>query len=199
MKRQLKLSTIWKKIIMKNKKIIFNLTFTSINLAIGLVLPLLTMQIPEVGKMLLPLHLPVFIVGLICGYKYGLLIGITLPLLRSLIFHMPALYPNAICMSIELASYGLFSGLIFSLLKKTKINYLANIFISLILSMLLGRIIWGASRFLIGVIDQSNVFSFKYFINASLLTAWPGIILQLLIVPSVVILTNNIIKSHQSN
>ena len=74
-------------------------------LAIGLILPFITMQIPAVGKMLCPMHIPVLLCGYICGWPYGLLIGIITPLLRGILFGMPAIFPNAVCMAFELATY----------------------------------------------------------------------------------------------
>ena len=70
-------------------------------LAIGLILPFITMQIPAVGKMLCPMHIPVLLCGYICGWPYGLLIGIITPLLRGVLFGMPAIFPNAFCMAFE--------------------------------------------------------------------------------------------------
>lgn len=79
--------------------------------AIGLVLPFFTGQIPAVGRMLLPMHIPVLLCGLICGWKYGLAVGAVLPLTRSLLFGMPTLYPTAIAMTFELATYPVISVL----------------------------------------------------------------------------------------
>ena len=76
-----------------------NLVLAAMFLAIGLVLPFFTGQIPAVGKMLLPMHIPVLLCGLICGWQYGLGVGFVLPLLRSLLFSFPAMYPNAISMA----------------------------------------------------------------------------------------------------
>ena len=63
-----------------------NLTLSAMFLAIGLVLPFLTGQIPEIGSLLLPMHIPVFLCGLICGWQYGAVVGFILPLLRNLLF-----------------------------------------------------------------------------------------------------------------
>ena len=48
-----------------------NLLLAAMFLAIGLVLPFFTGQIKEIGNMLLPMHLPVFLCALICGWQYG--------------------------------------------------------------------------------------------------------------------------------
>ena len=102
---------------MKNK-IIFNISFSGIMVALGMILPFLTGQIPEFGNMLCPMHIPVFICGLVCGWKYGLVVGFIIPLLRSSIFGMPPIYPTAVSMSIELATYGFISGLLIKIFKE---------------------------------------------------------------------------------
>ena len=108
-------------------------------LAIGLILPFITMQIPAVGKMLCPMHIPVLLCGYICGWPYGLLIGIITPLLRGVLFGMPAIFPNAFCMAFELATYGLVAGILSEKMKKD----IKSLYISLIAAMLCGRIVWG--------------------------------------------------------
>ena len=98
-----------------NKNSIFKITFSSIMIAMAMVLPFLTGQIPEIGAMLCPLHIPVIICGLICGWKYGLVCGFVVPLLRSAIFGMPPMYPTAISMCFELATYGFICGILFTI------------------------------------------------------------------------------------
>ena len=172
------------------KKEVFNIAFSGILLAIGLVLPFLTGQIPEIGSMLLPMHLPVLICGFICGWKYGLIVGFTTPILRSFIFGMPYFYPAALAMGFELATYGLLCGLIFKLLNNKKLNLVVSIYITLIISMISGRVVWGIVRFIMGVIDASNIFSFKMFIAGAFVTAWPGIVIQLILIPTLLISLN---------
>ena len=108
-------------------------------LALGLVLPFLTGQIPKIGQMLLPMHLPVLIAGFVLGSPWGLAIGLLTPVLRSLLFGMPPMFPSAVVMGFELAAYGFFSGLFHKLLPQKNIF----IYISLILAMVLGRGAWG--------------------------------------------------------
>lgn len=92
---------------MKSKEI-KNITLSAMFLGLAIVLPFLTGQIQVVGKMLLPMHLPVLLCGLICGWQYGAVIGFITPIMRSLIFGMPPLYPTALAMAFELAAYGFF-------------------------------------------------------------------------------------------
>ena len=89
-----------------------NLTLSAMFLAIGMVLPFLTGQIPEVGNMMLPMHIPVLLCGLICGWQYGAVLGFVLPLIRYFVFGMPVLFPTGTAMAFELMTYGLVIGLV---------------------------------------------------------------------------------------
>ena len=90
-----------------------DLTLTAMFLALGLVLPFLTGQIPQIGNMLLPMHIPVFLCGLICGWRYGAILGFILPILRNAVFGMPVLFPTGIAMAFELMTYGLVAGFLY--------------------------------------------------------------------------------------
>ena len=111
-------------------------------LALALVLPFLTGQIPQIGNALCLIHFPVFLCGFFCGPWYALAVGFTAPLLRSLIFGMPPMIPKGAAMAFELATYGLVSGILYQTLPKKK----SSIYISLITAMLAGRVMWGAVR-----------------------------------------------------
>ena len=82
-------------------------------MAVGIVLPFFTGQIPHVGNMLLPMHLPVIVCGLICGWQYGGIVGFMLPLLWYVLFGMPPM-PNGLAMAFELAAYGAISGFLYN-------------------------------------------------------------------------------------
>ena len=161
-------------------------------LALGLVLPSLTGAIKEIGDSLLPMHLVVMLCGAICGWKYGLLVGAVLPFLRSLLFSMPPLYPNAVWMAAELATYGLVIGILYACLGG---NSKLRIFISLICSMIAGRIVWGITKAaLLGIAGKP--FGIEAFIIGGFVDAIPGIILQLILVPSIVILIDKSLSTH---
>lgn len=151
-------------------------------MAIGLLLPFLTGNIPQIGRYLCPMHLPVFLCGLICGWKYGLAVGFITPLLRSVLFQMPALYPSAVGMAFELAAYGACVGILFMLFKKKNAG---TVYLALIPSMIVGRLIWGAARtVMLGLSGPDTAsFSFSYFITAGFVEALPGIIIQLILIP----------------
>ena len=156
-----------------------NLTLAAMFLAIGQVLPFITMQIPTIGKALCPMHIPVLLCGFICGPAYGAAVGFICPLMRSLLFAFPPMYPNAVGMAFELLAYGLIAGL---MAKALGLDSLPKIFISLITAMIGGRIVWGIARVL--MLQLGNVeFSFKMFIAGGFTNAIPGIILQLIVIP----------------
>ncbi len=166
---------------MKQKEI-KNLVLASLFLALAQVLPFLTGQIPEVGAMLCPMHLPVLLCGFFCGWPWGLTVGGLAPLLRSFLFGMPPLFPTAICMSAELAVYGLVSGLLYSRLPRKK----RSVYAALLSAMAAGRLVWGAARFLCTGLDAS-AFGFGAFWSGAVTSAIPGILLQIGLIPLLVI------------
>lgn len=157
------------------------LVYAAVCLSLCLVLPFLTGQIPEIGSKLSPMHLPVLLCGFLCGWQYGLAVGAVAAPLRFLLFTMPP-FPNCLFMAFELAAYGLMTGLFYKAFPK-KAGY---IYVNLILSMLIGRIVWGAARFaLMGL--TNTTFSFQLFLSGAFLDAIPGIICQIVLVPLIVI------------
>ncbi|MBR2336296.1 MAG: ECF transporter S component [Clostridia bacterium] len=164
---------------------LINLTLSAMLMALALVLPFLTGQLQQLGSMLLPMHLPIMVCGLVCGWKYGLAVGLVTPILRSLLFSMPVLYPNAVSMAIELATYGAVIGLVSDALlhlKSFKSHPLAVAYASLVPAMLAGRVTWGMTQALLLGIKGAS-FTFKAFLSGAFLSAFPGIIIQLVIVP----------------
>ena len=147
-------------------------------IALGIILPYITGNIAILGNRFLPMHVPVLLCGLICGWKYGFLVGFITPLLRAVLVGMPPLFPIALVMSLELAAYGFFIGLFYKLLPK-KFVFLI---VSLVLSMLAGRIVWGIAAYLIYPL-AGFPFNLEIFIAGALLNAIPGIIFQLIFIP----------------
>lgn len=165
------------------RKNLKNLIVSAVFLALGLVLPFFTAQIPEIGNMLLPMHLPVFLCGLICGYKYGAATGFVLPLMRALIFGMPPIYPVGIAMAFELMVYGLVSGLIYDKFREQNV---LRLYITLLAAMTAGRIVWGlVMALLLGIGGQS--FTLQMFVAGAFLNALPGIIVQLMLIPTIML------------
>lgn len=166
-----------------HNKALFRLTLSAIFLGMGLVLPFLTGQIEQFGNMLLPMHLPVFFCGLLCGAGYGNTVGFVLPLLRSLLFGMPILYPNALAMAFELCAYGLCIGFFYRLCKRKN---LFTLLFSLVAAMLAGRAVWGVVQvILLGVSEKG--FTLSAFWAGAFVNAVPGIVLQLVLIPTVML------------
>ncbi len=157
------------------------LVIAALLLALGLVLPFLTAQIPEVGSALLPLHIPVLIGGFVCGAPLGAVLGLVLPILRSLLFTMPPLYPAAVAMAFEMAAYGFVCGLLYARLPRRT----WSIYVSLLAAMLAGRVVWGVARLVMSGISGSG-FTFAAFLSGAFTTAIPGIVLQIVLIPLLV-------------
>lgn len=165
------------------------LVYASLFLALALVLPFLTGQIPQVGTMLTPMHFPVLLCGYLCGWQWGMVVGFVAPLLRSVLFGMPVMYPMAVCMALELATYAAVSGALHrSLPPKRRFLYM-----SLVVAMITGRLVWGLARFLCVGLDV-NAFGLSAFWTGAVAMSIPGILLQLLIVPVLVIVAEKYIS-----
>ena len=159
-----------------------NLVLAALFLALGMVLPFLTGQIPQIGKVLSPMHIPAFLCGFVCGWPYGLAIGFIMPLLRSVLFGMPQLIPSALVMAFELAAYGCSAAVIYRLLPKRP----AFIYVTLIASMLIGRVVWGLASLAVYRLFTENSFTLAAFLAGAFINAVPGIILHIVLVPAVV-------------
>lgn len=163
-----------------------NLTLSAMFLALGMVLPFLTGQIQLIGNMLLPMHIPVLLCGLLCGWQYGAAVGFVLPLLRSATFGMPPLYPTAIAMAFELATYGFVSGFLYA---RSRWQCVIALYRCLIAAMIAGRLVWGAAEIiLLGL--RGNAFTWEAFLAGALFNAIPGIIIQLVLIPAIMVALN---------
>ncbi len=157
------------------------LTYAALFLALALVLPFLTGQIPQIGSALSPMHIPVLLCGFLVGWPWGLAVGFIAPLLRSVIFGMPVMVPGAVAMAFELAVYGLVSGILYRLLPKKK----WSIYVTLIVAMLAGRVVWGIARLVIAGLS-GNSFTWALFLAGAFTNAVPGIILHIVLIPVIV-------------
>ena len=170
---------------MKKTKLVKTI-LSALFLALAFVLPFLTGQVPTIGNMLCPLHIPVLLCGFICGPSWGLAVGFIAPLLRSFVLGMPPLFPTALCMAFELAAYGLVTGLLYKYLPKSK----PYIYVALLSAMIIGRLVWGAVMFIcLGA--SSGAFTLAAFVAGAFTNAIPGIIIQIVLVPVLVMVLNN--------
>ena len=164
----------------KTATLLRHLVYAAVCLALCMLLPFLTGQIPQIGSALSPMHIPVLLAGFLCGPWWAMAVGFAAPMLRHVWMGMPPLI-TAIAMSFELAGYGLFSGLLYRLLPKKTVN----IYVSLIGAMILGRIIWGIAMVVISGVTGS-AFTWSAFMAGALLNAIPGIILHIVLIPILV-------------
>lgn len=151
-------------------------------LALGIVMPFLTGQIPGIGSMLLPMHLPVLVCGYVCGWRYGLMVGAVVPILRSMMFGMPPMMPTAVCMAFELGTYGAVTGILYEKLPKTVVS----IYASLLGAMAAGRLVWGLAAVVFYSV-AGNAFSVQAFLAGAFFNAVPGIILQIVLIPVMIV------------
>lgn len=172
---------------MKSKKQILKMVLAALFMALAYVMPFLTGQIPEIGSMLCPMHIPVLLCGFICGWPWGIAVGAIVPVFRSLTMGgMPPLFPTALAMTFELAAYGAAAGLLHKYLPKKK----PYIYISLLASMIVGRIVWGVAMFvLMGI--KGGSFTLSAFIAGAFTNALPGIIVQIILIPILVMILDN--------
>ncbi len=162
---------------------IFRLVLSALFLALGFVLPFLTGQIPQVGSMLLPMHLPALVCGFVCGWPWGLAVGFVMPIARSFFFGMPPLVPTALAMAFELAGYGAAAGLLYERLPRK----VWRAYGALIGAMLAGRVAWGLASWAIYALLTPNSFALATFWTGGFVNAWPGMVLQVVLVPLVVL------------
>ena len=167
----------------KHKNALLRMTATAMCLALAMVLPFFTGQLRELGQALSPMHLPVLLCGLLCGWPYGLVCGFVAPLLRSLCFGMPALVPHAIGMAFELAGYGFLTGLLYRLLPK-KLPYL---YLSLVGGMIFGRITGGIFKLVMLGLGWIPQYSMALFWSGYIVGTLPGMLVQILLIPLLVL------------
>ncbi len=167
---------------MKTKKLVYS----ALLLALGIIFPYITHITKIPGNIFLPMHLPVLIAGFIVGPLYGGLIGILLPILNHILSGMPPI-PILYSMTLELFTYGLVTGFLYLKLKK--------IIPSLVFAMIIGRIISGLTSFLLFTFLGLGQFSLKFWITGSIVTALPGIIIQLILIP---IIVNILLKKNKA-
>ena len=161
---------------------IFKMVLAALFLAFAYVLPFFTGQIPEIGAMLCPMHLPVLLCGFLCGPVWGAVVGVVAPLLRALTLGMPPLFPTAVCMAFELGAYGAVAGVMHRILPRKRIF----VYCSLLSSMIVGRLVWGAAMF--AVVGARGGFTLAAFLAGAVTNAIPGIVLQIVLVPILVFL-----------
>ncbi|MEG0934043.1 MAG: ECF transporter S component [Clostridia bacterium] len=161
----------------KTKKIVL----TAVCVALGVVLPMAFHAIPNAGSVFLPMHIPVLLCGLVCGWPFGLACGLLAPLLSSLLTGMPpmAYLPSMLC---ELAAYGLIAGILSQALHFK--NRALNLYVPLVSAMLIGRVVYGLIN---ALIFRAGQYGLQLWLTASFVTALPGILIQLILIPLLIL------------
>jgi thiamine transporter ThiT len=177
---------------MKKRNDIKKLTLSAMFLALAFVMPFLTGQIPQIGSMLCPMHIPVLLCGFFCGAPWGLVVGFFAPILRSFTLGMPPMFPTAFCMAFELATYGVIAGWLHNKLPNKKVN----VYVSLLGAMVIGRLVWGVIMFCCMGFDASK-FGLNAFLAGAVLNAVPGIIVQIVLIPVLVITLGKIVNKSE--
>ena len=159
----------------------------SIFLALGVLFPIVFHMFKLGGKMFLPMHIPVLLAGVYLNPIYGLIVGALTPLLSSVLTGMPILFPIAFIMTFELAAYGFFMSLFFNKLKMNK-------YISLIVTLIIGRAVAGLAVYLLVLNTQIKLKPLVY-VKGSIVTGFPGIAIQLILIPILITYLKNSQKS----
>lgn len=160
---------------------LLRMLYAALCLALCMVLPMITGGIPQIGKYLCPMHLPVLLCGVLCGWPYGVLVGVSAPLLRSLLFGMPVLFPGAVGMSVELLGYGLVAALLLSLLP----DRAWSLYPALIGAMLAGRLLGGVMKVLLLTFGAIKSYGMSVYLTSYFVETLPGVVLQLLLIPPI--------------
>ncbi len=155
------------------------LVYTALCITLGLVLPQVNKLAPgmNLGAIILPMHLPVLLAGFLCGLPYAAFTGMILPLLSLAFNGFPVFYPVGISMMFELGSYGALVAILYHYTK-------GKVYPSLIGAMIGGRIVMG----IVNTVLYKMVgwdYGLELFLTASFVTALPGIIIQLIIIPTI--------------
>ena len=162
--------------------LIRRMVFAAVCLALCMILPFLTGQVPKFGSMLSPMHIPVLLAGFLCGPAWAAAVGMVAPSLRYLLFGMPPLLPVGFAMTFELVGYGLVAGLLYRVLPKKR----GSVYAALIGAMLAGRMVWGAAaKIIYGAMGMD--FTWEVFLAGAFLEAIPGIILHIVLIPVLVL------------
>lgn len=162
--------------------LIRRMAYAAVCLALCMILPFLTGQVPQIGGMLSPMHIPVLLAGFLAGPAWAAAVGMVAPSLRYLLFGMPPLLPVGFAMTFELATYGFAAGFLYRVLPKKR----GSVYAALIGAMLAGRAVWGAAaKIIYGAMGMD--FTWEIFLSGAFLEAIPGIIVHIVLIPILVL------------
>lgn len=151
-------------------------------IALCYVLPL-AFHALAIGSVFSPMHIPVLLCGLVCGWPYGAFCGIAGPIISSLLSGMPSTV-QLVYMIPELCAYGLLSGLLLRLIHTR--HFYADLYLAIVPAMVLGRIVGGVARALF-YFSTAQAYSVALWASAYVVETLPGAIVQLLLLPALVL------------
>jgi hypothetical protein len=176
---------------MKKKITTKELVLSGLLLASGIILPMIFHMFGMTGPIVLPMHIPVLLGGCLLSPIMALLLGIITPIISGLLTGMPVMFPMAVIMAIELGIYGLSASLSTRNLKLSSIP-------SLIISMIAGRIAAGLT-----VAALVQLFGIKMnpiaYVTGAIVTGIPGIVIQLIFIPTLVYAIKRFVKSTSAS
>ncbi len=140
----------------------------------------------EWAKMLSPMHLPVFLAGILCGQWLGLICGAVAPLLGFLSSGRPIFPDPLVPMMLELATYGFISGLLRGVFTKNpKTQKFASV-LALVCAMVVGRVVNGIAGGVVMAIGGAPLLQSVWLKFVSGFTStWVGMICQLIAIPAI--------------
>ena len=169
-----------------SKHTIYQIVLAGLFVAMGILLPQVFHMVPNFGKIFLPMHIPVLLCGIICGWKIGGITGFLVPILTSIFTGMPPM-PVVIWMTCELVTYGIIAGLL------AKKQTVISTYIALIGAMIGGRIVLAISQ--LSILGFSGkAMPITVFLTGAFVTALPGILIQLILIPLIVMLYNKVVQ-----
>lgn len=152
-----------------------NLVMAGLFLAIGVIIPSIFHTTGVDGRIFLPMHLSVLLGGILLPPIYAFLLGVLTPILNSLLTGMPVLFPSALIMTFELATYAFIVSYLY---RRSRVP----IILSLIISMIIGRIVAGVVVYVLSTFFAQNMDPIL-FIEGSIITGLPGIAIQIVLIP----------------
>ncbi|MBP1745325.1 MAG: transporter component [Firmicutes bacterium] len=155
-------------------------------LASGVILPMVFHVFGMTGPIFLPMHIPVLIAGFLLSPQLALIVGILTPLLSSIFTGMPVMFPIAVIMAFELGVYALAASIAVRKLNLSTVP-------SLLIAMLSGRFAAGISVALLVQLFGIKMNALIY-LKGAVITGIPGILLQLVMVPILVIAIRKYLK-----
>ena len=175
-----------------NKKIeTKSIALSGLLLSMGILLPIIFHIFGMTGPIVLPMHIPVLLGGFLLPTNMALLLGIITPILSGMLTGMPVMFPMAVIMAFELGMYGFTASIA---TRKFNISILP----ALLISMISGRITAGL---VVALLTQ--FFGVKMnpiiFLKEAVITGIPGIIIQLIFIPSLVYAIRTFIKKPSIN